>query len=349
MSKLFKNRFVKIILFVSAIFIIFNIPIPYYLVETPGKLINLRPLVTVNGKKDNSKGAFYLTAVAFKKLSLIRLIHAKFFSDFEVIQKKEVALQGIKSDEYWKILRYELASSENLAINQAAKLAGVPTFLNFKGIYIASIEKKSKFYGKLSIGDKIINIDGKTFHSSKEIIDYIQSQKVGKRVKLTFKRDKEKKEATGKLIHLKRTNMSGIGIGISDYTTIKTKIPIKIDADEIGGPSGGLMFTLQIYQMLSGKDLKCGRKIAGTGTIEKDGSVGRIGGIDKKVVAANASEVDIFFAPDDKIFSEWKKTDKTLTSNYQEAKQTAKKLGTKMKIIPVKKVKDALNYLKKLK
>ncbi|MDU4305336.1 MAG: peptidase, partial [Enterococcus faecalis] len=38
-----------------------------------------------------------------------------------------------------------------------------------------------------------------------------------------------------------------------------------------------------------------------------------------------------------------------IKSNYQEAQEAAKKIGTKMKIVPVKTVQDALNYLEKLK
>jgi PDZ domain-containing protein len=349
LKKLFKNRFLRLGLFMLAIFVILNVPIPHYLVETPGGVINLRPLVMVDGKEDMQKGSFYLTAVASKKLSLQRLIHAKFFSDFEVIQKEKEVLQGMKSEEYWRMLKYVLDSSENLAIDQAAKLAGIPTTLNFKGVYVVNVEKKSNFYGKLSIGDKITNIDDKFFDSSKEIVDYVRSQKIGKSVKLAFERGNQKIEVSGKLIQMDKSKTPGIGVGISDYTTIETKIPIKINAGEVGGPSGGLMFTLQIYQMLSGKDLRHGKAIAGTGTMEKDGSVGRIGGIDKKVAAANASGVEIFFTPDDKILPEWKKKDPTLVSNYKEAKRAAKKLGTKMKIVPVKKIKDAVNYLENLK
>ncbi|MDR1473005.1 MAG: PDZ domain-containing protein [Lactobacillales bacterium] len=349
MKKLFKNRFLRLSLFVLAIFVIFNVPIPHYLVETPGGVINLRPLVTVDGKEDTKKGSFYLTAVTSRKLSLQRLIHAKFFSDFEVIQKEKDVLQGMKSDEYWRMLKFQLDSSENFAINQAATLAGIPTSLEFKGVYVADIDKKSNFYGKLSIGDKITNIDDKSFSSSKEIIDYTRSQKIGKQVKLAFEHDEERKETSGKLIQLAKSKTPGIGVGISDYTTIKTKMPIKIDAGEVGGASGGLMFTLQIYQMLSGKDLRHGKKIAGTGTMEKDGTVGRIGGVDKKIASAHAKKVDIFFAPDDEILPEWKKKDPTLISNYQEAKQAAKKLGTKMKIVSVKKVQDAVKYLENLK
>ena len=57
------------------------------------------------------------------------------------------------------------------------------------------------------------------------------------------------------------------------------------------------MFTLAIYDQVSGQDLKAGRKIAGTGTIEKDGSVGDIGGAYLKVKSAADSGADIFFVP----------------------------------------------------
>ena len=44
---------------------------------------------------------------------------------------------------------------------------------------------------------------------------------------------------------------------------------MKFKLDGVGGPSAGLMFTLAIYDQVSGQDLKAGRKIAGTGTIER--------------------------------------------------------------------------------
>ena len=48
----------------------------------------------------------------------------------------------------------------------------------------------------------------------------------------------------------------------------------------IGGPSAGLMLTLQIYSQLAHRDLLHGHKVAGTGTMASDGTVGIIGGIE---------------------------------------------------------------------
>jgi PDZ domain-containing protein len=107
-----------------------------------------------------------------------------------------------------------------------------------------------------------------------------------------------------------------------------------------------MMFTLEIYSQLTGQDLTKGREIAGTGTIEKDGKIGRIGGIDKKIATASRNGAQIFLAPDDEVTPEMKKVEPGVKSNYQEALAAAKKLNTKMKIVPVKTVQDAIDYLK---
>ena len=63
------------------------------------------------------------------------------------------------------------------------------------------------------------------------------------------------------------------------------------------GPSGGLLQTLSIYSQITGIDLTYGKKIAGTGTIEVDGTVGPIGGISQKIITAIYSDADVFLCP----------------------------------------------------
>ena len=74
---------------------------------------------------------------------------------------------------------------------------------------------------------------------------------------------------------------------------------VTVHSDEIGGPSAGFMFSLEIYNQLTKEDLTKGYKIAGTGTISTDGTVGKIGGIEQKVVAADKAGAEIFFAPNE--------------------------------------------------
>lgn len=332
---------------VILLIVIMIFPIPYY-IEGPGTTENLKDFVTVNNKKDVEPGAFYLTTVGVRKATLGSALKAK-FSDFQELVSKEELMGSSTSSEYDRIQQYYMDSSKNAAIEQALKLADVPYKMNFKGVYVLAIEDNSSFKGKISVGDTVTGIDGKTFKSSEEFVDYVKKQKVGQNVTVSYLQDGKSKEAEGKLIELPTDKKAGIGIGLTDHTEIESSIPVEIDAGNIGGPSAGLMFTLETYEQLTQKEIRKGHKIAGTGTINTQGVVGRIGGIDKKVVTASKNEMEIFFAPDDEITKEMKKAEPGIKTNYEEAKDAAEKIGTKMKIVPVKNVQDALDYLESLK
>ncbi|MNP27216.1 Lon protease [compost metagenome] len=90
------------------------------------------------------------------------------------------------------------------------------------------------------------------------------------------------------------------------------------------------MFTLEIYNQLTPGDLSKGYRVAGTGTMAEDGTVGPIGGVQFKIVASDREKAEIFFVPED---------------NYKDAKAKADAIGTQMKLVPVKTVDDALDYL----
>src|SRR5699024_9210185 len=129
---------------------------------------------------------------------------------------------------------------------------------------------------------------------------------------------------------------AGLGIEFEEQIKLETEPKVDIRTEDIGGPSAGLMFTLELMNRLVDVDLTKGYNIAGTGEMLEDGSVGRIGGIDFKVMAADRQDIEIFFAPDDELPDEVKKKNPQLRSNYEEAKETADKIGTKMKVVPVK-------------
>lgn len=74
---------------------------------------------------------------------------------------------------------------------------------------------------------------------------------------------------------------------------------IKFKVEETGGPSGGLVFAIGLVELLTEVDLLNGRHVAGTGTIDEQGVVGAIGGINEKITAAHKAGVTLFFAPAD--------------------------------------------------
>ena len=72
---------------------------------------------------------------------------------------------------------------------------------------------------------------------------------------------------------------------------------IKFKVGETGGPSGGLVFSIGLVELLTESDLLTHRHIAGTGTIDNRGVVGPIGGINEKIHSAQKVGATLFFAP----------------------------------------------------
>ena len=74
-----------------------------------------------------------------------------------------------------------------------------------------------------------------------------------------------------------------------------TDASLKVSLKNTGGPSGGLIFSLGLVELLAPENLLQGRKIAATGTISKSGAVGAIGGVQEKIVAARLAGVELLF------------------------------------------------------
>ena len=108
---------------------------------------------------------------------------------------------------------------------------------------------------------------------------------------------------------------------------------IKVYKSNDGGPSAGLMQALKLYDDLISDNLATNYKVAGTGTIDEYGNVGAIGCVGIKLYTAVYNKCDIFFIPED---------------NRAEAEETLKKLKTKMKIVYVETLDQAVDYLRSI-
>ena len=323
------------------------LPLPYY-VEMPGTTENVGEMIKVNQTplhQKSEEGSLNLTTVSMMRATGASLIYAALTDFTDVYSKKD--MMGNQTDAYYNRMNaFYMASAQNAATYEAFKFAVKPFELDYKGVYVLDVLKKSTFKEVLHIADTVTGVNGQSFKSSEELMTYIKSQKIGAKISVQYTDEAGKaKSADGKTIKI-ADGKAGIGITLVDHTEVKSTPSVTIDAGAIGGPSAGMMFTLEIYSQLTGQDLTKGREIAGTGTIEKDGKIGRIGGIDKKIATASRNGAQIFLAPDDEITPEMKKVEPGVKSNYQEALAAAKKLNTKMKIVPVKTVQDAIDYLK---
>ncbi|KRM23839.1 SepM family pheromone-processing serine protease [Latilactobacillus graminis] len=341
-KRLLRHLILVMILIIGLAFCL--VPTHYY-VEGVGSAENTSQFVKVGGQRDRHQGHFMLTTVGIQgPVTGLQLLLSKAQPFTEIISHDEL-MGDDDTAAYDQIQKYYMESSINAAIEAAYQKAHQAYHTKYLGVYVMSILEQSTFKKDLSIGDTITAIDQHQFKSANKFVKYVQGLKVNQPVTISYEHRGHHQTATHRLIKLPKSRYAGLGITLTDHSKVVTKIPVKINAGEIGGPSAGLMFTLQVYNQLTQRNLTSGRKIAGTGTMDSGGNVGPIGGIDKKVLIASREGAKVFFAPDDPVTKAILKVEPHYQNNYAIAKAAAKKIGTKMKIVPVKTLDDALNYL----
>lgn len=335
-------------LLIAMLFIGFFLPIPYY-VSFPGGTYPISAVLEVEGDyRVSGEGEYDYVAVSIAQATPIGLISAWLNPHYDVESMEETLGDVEDMETYEKLSELDMLSSQKEAIYQAMVLAGEEATIDFQGVYVMSLHEDSTFKNILSLGDTVNGVNGKTFSNSSELIDYVGSLELGSDVTVQYETEGQAKEGQGQIITLDN-GRNGIGITLTDHVEISSSKEVEFSIDGVGGPSAGLMFTLAIYDQLTEEDLLNGRHISGTGTIESDGSVGEIGGIDKKVISADEAGVSIFFVPDNPLTDEEKEAYPDALSNADEAKQTAKEIGTDMKIVPVKTAQEAIDYLRETK
>jgi PDZ domain-containing protein len=87
-------------------------------------------------------------------------------------------------------------------------------------------------------------------------------------------------------------------IGIATKMVYDFPVDVTIQLDNVGGPSAGMMFALGIIDMLTEGEINGGSHVAGTGTIDAEGTVGAIGGIRQKLFGARDAGAEYFLAPE---------------------------------------------------
>ncbi len=327
----FKN-FIKVnkflILIIIVILLLFYIKLPY-VIYTPGGTINVANRVIVDGKKETTKGKLQLSYVSMISGSPAFVLSSFIIPNWDLEKVSNIKYENETIDDMMKRDRLYLKQSEDNAIiaafNKANKKIKINSF-HHKIIYISKDSDTN-----LKIGDEIKNINGKTINTLDDLKKIIDKSKINTKLNITVIRNKKEVKTYAKILKINKEKAIGIAfLTIYDY---KTNPVIKIDDKKNeSGASGGLMLSLSIYNKITDEDIIKGRNIVGTGTIDAKGNVGEIDGVKYKIMGANKDKADIFLVPE---------------KNYKEAKKTINKNHYKMKLVKVKKIDDAINYLTK--
>ena len=153
---------------------------------------------------------------------------------------------------------------------------------------------------QLQLGDTITALDGEPTPTLLELTPLMAGHKPGDTVSLTIKPDGSSIEVVKRIQLIADPDTPTrpiIGFIPADTRTVQLPFEVGIDTDQIGGPSAGLAFTLALLDELTPGDLMGGVKVAATGTIGEDESVGAIGALAQKAVAVKAAGAKVFLVP----------------------------------------------------
>ena len=346
--KVTKRHYISLlIVFVLAIALNFY-PLEKYVMR-PGSAYNVEDFIKVTNGDVDDEGSFSLMTVSIAKATPTTYLLAKFNNYHDILDVDAVRQPGEDDTEYQVRQLKLMSDSQFNALYVAFKKANLPYSVSYKGVYVLNVLEDSAVDGVLQAGDIVTELDGQIISRQKELVELVNNKNKGDKVEIVIDRDNKLITKNLTLKEIPDSNgRIGLGITFSESKTINTEPTVNADTEKIGGPSAGLMFTLEILNQLLDEDITKGYTIAGTGTINEDSTVGRIGGVEKKVVAADKAGMEIFFAPDDEVTEQMKENNPDVVSNYEAAVKTAKEIGTTMKIVPVKTLDDALNYLNTL-
>lgn len=293
------------------LFVIGSIKVPYVLLspgpayDTLGE-IDGQEFISISGTQTYpTEGALFMTTVSeyggpTEGIDVFQALWGWLNPDEEVAPR-EIFYDDKISEEENRLQNAEaFSTSQTYAVGAALKYLNLPVSEN---VVIASITEGAPALGLLKAGDIVVAVDGMETKVSKEVAKLVQSKPAGSVVTFTVVRQGSELNVPVKSaarVDDPNTSEDESGIpyvGIGLDMQYLSDFNVEYAQTNIGGPSAGMMFSIAIVDKLTPGAITNGIKIAGTGTIDGDGNVGPIGGINRKLIGASDAGTKLFLAP----------------------------------------------------
>lgn len=317
-------------LFLVAVLLVaaWNIEIPY-LAYSPGPVADAIDGIQVEEvPADSPRGDLLMLTIIGQPVNMIEAFLARLDPTMELVKRELVRRPEETAEQYRSRVLAQMSDSNHRAVMTALDYLGyemvpieviVDDFV--EGVPAAEV---------LQRGDSIVEVDGQKVTSAADLTPLVRAHAVGDTLRMKVVREGVDVDVEVELAERDDTpGVAMIGILLGEIT--EPPFPININSGDIGGPSAGLMHTLAIIDVLSEGDLTKGNVVAGTGTIDPtDGRVGAIGGVQQKVVAAEAAGAKYMMVPVD---------------NYAAALEAPR---STIEIVAVASLAEALDFLESL-
>ena len=311
---------------------------PYYQVS-PGPVEDVTAYISVPGEPNAAAGDLYFLTVLVQQVSALEYVNALFDNEIDLRQRDTIRPPGVSQDQLNAANASLMQESIDRAIFVALTELGYGATLTGEGAVVSGLVEDSPAVGLLLAADVITSIDGEVIRLAGDAVAFVARSAPGDNITLGVIRPDPNGDDEPLVLeipvvlgdHPEDDTRGFIGVFLDSANVVaEFELDVSINAGNIGGPSAGLMYTLEIMNLLTEEDLTQGRQIAGTGTIEFDGDVGPIGGVRQKVFAAIDAGAYAILVPEE---------------NFADAEAAA---SGDIEIVSVDRLEDALAFLRSL-
>ncbi len=268
-------------------------PTPYSLI-LPGRALDLGDVVSLAGLTPQAH--LYLTDVRFAtRVTPLELLSA-FTPGVRVVRTDDVLPRDFTPAQYDGIERDAMSESQTIAAAVAERAAGYRVPAPRSRVMILSFSARSDAARMLRPLDIIVSINGKAVATGARLAELMRGVKAGTVVTVGIARRGARSTVPVKTgVYRGRTVLGTYLTTIVDAPRLP--VAVHYNLPHVAGSSGGLMFAIEIYRSLKRDPLPAMLRIAGTGTIAYDGSVGPIEGAAQKIAAAREANATLFLVP----------------------------------------------------
>ena len=290
-------RYLALFIVVASLVTAAWLRLPYYAVG-PGPAREVTPLIRFEGpERYESSGKLVMTTVRWYQVTPIQAMITWFDPNASLISQDVLYQPGTDREQE---RRRSLSDMDQSKIHASflvlSRLTDYPKE-HGSGALVEGIVPTCPAAGELFPGDLVTAIDGREIDSRNEASRAIEAARPGEPLTFHIRAAGEEHDVQVTRDRCIDEAPKRAFVGVNMVQAFP--FPLSIESGDIGGPSAGLMWALGLYDLMTSGDLTGGRTIAGTGTIALDGTVGPIGGITDKVVAAERSGADLFLVPVD--------------------------------------------------
>ena len=241
-----------------------------------------------------------LTVAIDSDLTVLDWVRSSMDDTIELRSRESVF--GDRSDsEQRQHNRHLMDSSKDAATIVALEHLGVHA-ADFTGVLFLETVSGGPADGLLEVTDVILAIDGEPVTTVASLRAVLAELEPGETAVITVEDSETGERRDVELLLGTHPDHGGPFIGLSGITERVERSPLPFEVDiasgAVGGPSAGLAFTLVILDVLTPGELTGGKRVAVTGSIRLDGSVGDVGGVAQKAATARDAGAQMIIVPE---------------------------------------------------